>query len=73
MAEKDKKVMCPICGGPMRLEMYESTSYFQCKNPVHRMTLPEYSDLAHNKRSKDEIGQSMKKRSLVLDRQRQIQ
>jgi uncharacterized Zn finger protein (UPF0148 family) len=73
MVEKDKKVLCPICGGPIKLEMYGSTSYFQCeKNFTHRISLPEYSDMIQGDRSEDEIRQSMEERAQNLMRQKNI-
>ncbi|TRZ80106.1 hypothetical protein D4R86_04850 [bacterium] len=71
--EKDEKIVCLICGGPMKLEMYGSTSYFQCeKDATHRMTLTELSDLTQGDRSEDEIRQSMEERAQSLERQEEI-
>jgi len=71
--EKNEETICLICGGPMKLETYGTTSYFQCeRRSVHRMTLPEYSDLIKGNRSENEIGQSMEERAQNLERQEEI-
>ncbi len=71
--EKDERVVCLICGGPTRLEMYDPTSYFQCeRDATHRMTLTELSDLTQGDCSEDEIRQSMEERAQSLERQEEI-
>ncbi len=72
--EKDKKVLCPICGVSMKLETHKSTSYFQCeKDFAHRMTLPEYSDMSRSDRLEDDIRQSIEERAQKIRRQKEIQ
>jgi len=72
--EKGKNLVCLICGGPMKLEMYDTTSYFQCeKESAHRMSLPEHSDLIQGNYSENEIRQSMEERAQRIRRQKEIQ
>ena len=72
--EKDKNLVCLICGGPMELELHDTTSYFQCeREATHRMTLSEFTDLVRDNRQENEIRQSMEERALNLERQKKIQ
>jgi len=74
MAQESGKIVCLVCGGPMKLEMYESTSYFQCeREAIHRMSLSEFTDLVQGNRSENEIRQSMEERVQNLERQKEIQ
>tara|TARA_Y100000310_G_scaffold133308_1_gene132281 strand:- start:68551 stop:68763 length:213 start_codon:yes stop_codon:yes gene_type:complete len=58
---------CPVCGGDMKLEMHTDISYRQCSaDPTHRMSLTEYSDLAHNIQTLEEIKKTMEKRVVIL-------
>jgi len=42
---KNQKVHCLLCGGEMKLVSLPETSYWQCLNPHHRLSIVEYSDL----------------------------
>lgn len=62
-------VHCLICGGEMKLEVYETTSYWQCgKDQTHRMSLSEWSEIRGGD-NKEKVLAAMKERQLVLQKQ----
>lgn len=60
-------IKCLLDCGAMKLEMYNDTSYLQCqKDPTHRMTLPEWSDLREGGGSREKVIASMQARQATL-------
>lgn len=63
-------VRCLLCNGDMKLEMYETTSYFQCqKDQTHRMNLAEWSDSRDDNIDKERLVAAMKERQAILQAQ----
>jgi hypothetical protein len=65
-----EKQKCLICGQDMKLLVGEHSSYYQCaSNETHRISLAEFSDLGHEKKSEEEIRSVMQNRAQKLQKQ----
>ena len=55
---------CLICVGEMELLVFKDTCYWQCPgDPLHRLSLPVWSDLAGGRGDNDELRRAMEKRA----------
>ena len=67
---KKPAIKCLLCGAEMKLETYDTTSYFQCQqDETHRMSLSEWSDFQHGGESKEKVRKAMLERRTNLQAQ----
>ena len=67
---KKPAIKCLLCGGEMKLESYDESSYFQCQqDDTHRLSLSEWSDLQQSNSNKEKITEAMRQRQKTLQAQ----
>lgn len=59
-------IKCPLCGERMCLAQIEATTWWQCSDPLHRMSLTEYSNMASGSESREQIIEHMEQRQFAL-------
>ncbi len=70
VVEDKPAVRCLLCSEEMKLEVYETTSYWQCQqDPTHRLSLTEWSNLRDGDRAKEQAMVAMKERQVILQKQ----